>query len=206
MARAWTLRLGRRRHLPALDLGGPAVGEEDEDLDALGAAEGLDRGRAGVAGGGADDGDALAGALQARLEELADQLHRHVLEGERRAVEELEQPVVRGDLDEGHAGGVAEAGVGAGDERAERGLGEGVAGERREDAERGVLVGEAGEGGDLVGGERRPGLGEVEAAVAGETCEHRLLEAEDGGGAAGRDVIHGQKGLSLIRAFSRCGA
>ena len=37
----------------------------------------------------------------------ADQLHRHVLEGERRPVEELEQPVVRPDLHQRHPRGVA---------------------------------------------------------------------------------------------------
>src|SRR3546814_1469363 len=49
-----------RRHLPALHLGDAAEGVQDEDLDRFAVAAGLDGGRAGVAGGGADDGGAGA--------------------------------------------------------------------------------------------------------------------------------------------------
>jgi hypothetical protein len=51
-------------------------------------------------------------ARQRRLEQLADELHREVLEGQRRPVEQLEQEVVRLELLQRRARLVAEARVG----------------------------------------------------------------------------------------------
>jgi hypothetical protein len=126
------------------------------------------------------------------LEELADELHREVLEGERRAVEELEQEVVRADLHEGRAGGMAEAGVGARRCGAELVVGEGRRREGAHDAEGHLLVCEAREGGDFVMRQGRHGLGHVEPAVAGEAGQHGVAEAEHRGLPAGRDVAHGE--------------
>ena len=47
--------------------------------------------------------------------EARQQLHRHVLEGERRPVEELEQPQVWLDLDQRRNGGMVEGGIGFSD-------------------------------------------------------------------------------------------
>ena len=46
------------------------------------------------------------------VEEPPDELERDVLEGQRRSVEQLEQPLVVAELDEGAHRGVGEAGVG----------------------------------------------------------------------------------------------
>ena len=54
--------LRRRRHHAPLHVGDAALGKEDHDIDARGAAEGLDRRAASVAGGRADDGRARARA------------------------------------------------------------------------------------------------------------------------------------------------
>ena len=80
-----------RRHLPALHLAHPAVRMEHEDVDRLAVAHRLDRGRAGIARGRADDGRVLAALAQRVVEHQAEELQRHVLEGERRAMEQLEQ-------------------------------------------------------------------------------------------------------------------
>ncbi len=57
---------------------------EDEDVGGVAAAEGLDGGRAGVAGGRADDGGARAALGEDVIHHPGEELHRHVLEGERR--------------------------------------------------------------------------------------------------------------------------
>ena len=64
--------------------------EEDEDVGAVAPGEGVDRRAAGVARGRAGDGGALAALGQDMVHQPRQQLHGHVLEGERRAVEELE--------------------------------------------------------------------------------------------------------------------
>ena len=126
------------------------------------------------------------------LEELPDDLHREVLEGERGAVEELEQEVVRAKLDERRAGGMAEARIGGGDGGAEFVVREGVRQEGAHDAEGHVFVRQAREGSDF--GLRQGGYGfrHVEPAVAGEAGEHGVAEAQHRGLAAGRDVAHGE--------------
>ena len=80
-----------RRHLPALHLAHPAARMQHEDVDGFAVAHRLDRRRAGVARGRADDGRVGVPLAQRVVEHQAEQLQRHVLEGERRAVEQLEQ-------------------------------------------------------------------------------------------------------------------
>ena len=89
-----------RRHLPPLHVGDAAVRIEDEDVDLIEPLEGLDGGAAGVAGGRADDRRARAARLRTWSISRAEQLHGHVLEGERRAVEELEHEEVVVELHE----------------------------------------------------------------------------------------------------------
>ena len=84
-----------RRHLAALHLADPAAREQHEDVDGLAVAHRLDGGRAGIARGGADDGGVLAPRRQRVVEHAAEELQRHVLEGERRAMEQLEQVQAR---------------------------------------------------------------------------------------------------------------
>ena len=112
--------LARRRHLPALHRRDAAVGKEDGDVDPLAAAKRLDRRAAGIAGGRADDGRALAALGEHMVHEAGEELHRHVLEGERRPVEELEQEMVRPDLDERRDRVVPEGRVGLVEHSSER--------------------------------------------------------------------------------------
>ncbi len=109
--------------------------------------------RAGVARGGAEDVDGLAALREHVLEQVAEQLHRHVLEGERGPVGQLEQaehalasqPVHRGDV----ARPVARAhmaidlgGVGLVADRLEVGGGD-VGDEPGQDRERQLGIGQA---------------------------------------------------------------
>ncbi len=56
--------------------------------------ESLDRRAASVARGGADDGGAGAALFQRPIHQPGQELHGHVLEGQRRTMEQFEQPVI----------------------------------------------------------------------------------------------------------------
>ena len=81
-------------------------------IDLAAAAERLDRGAAGVAGGRDHDGGALAARRQRVVHQPRQELHRHVLEGERRAVEQLEHERVGAELRERRHRRMAEGAVG----------------------------------------------------------------------------------------------
>ena len=146
-------------HLPALHLRDAAVREEDEDVDRVAPAEGLDRRPAGVARGRADDRRALAALGQHVVHEPREELHRHVLEGQRRAVEELQHQTVGPDLDERAHGRMAEGGIGLAHQAFELGLRDLAADERRQDAQRKLRIGKAPPGAQLVAAEMRPAFG-----------------------------------------------
>jgi hypothetical protein len=93
------------------------------------AGKGVDRGTAGIARGRHHDGGALRALGQHVIHQPRDQLHRHVLEGERRAVKQLQHELVRADLVERHHRGMAEGGVGLIGHAAEIGVGDLAAGE-----------------------------------------------------------------------------
>ncbi len=128
-------------HLPPLHRRDAAVGKEDRDVDPLAAAERFDRRSAGIAGGGADDGEALAALRQEVLHQPGEELHRQVLEGEGRAVEELQQEMIGADLVERRHGVVAEGGVGRLGHLAQRRILDLAAGEAADDAEGRLGVG-----------------------------------------------------------------
>jgi hypothetical protein len=111
-----------RGHLPALHVRNAALRIEDEDVDALQPLEGVDRRAAGIARGRADDGGALAAQGQHMVHQAPEQLHRHVLEGERRAVEEFEHEEIVAELRQRADGRMPEAGIGLRDHLAESAL------------------------------------------------------------------------------------
>ena len=75
------LRLLERRHAPRRG--------EHEHADAVTATHGVLRRRARITGGGAQDVDLLAAAAQLKLEQLAEQLHRHVLKRRGRTLRQV---------------------------------------------------------------------------------------------------------------------
>ena len=115
------------------------------------------------------------------LEQQPEELQRDILEGQRRAVEQLEQQVAMVELDERRDGGVGEAAIG--------GLAAAPAARRRSSApptkgsitrDRGLDIGEPGERRDLGLAELRPGLGHVQPAVGGEPGQRHGFEIERG--------------------------
>ena len=82
------VRIGRGCHHTALHFGDTAVREQHNDVDLRTAAEGFDRCTAGVAGGRDRDRRALAPLAQHMVHQARNELHRQILEGERRAMEE----------------------------------------------------------------------------------------------------------------------
>ena len=93
MAMLWNVVGEDGGHLPPLHLRDPAARMQDEDVEGLPVAAGLDRRRAGVSGGGAKHRDPLAPARQDQIEQPPQHLQRIVLEGEGRPVEQLHEPL-----------------------------------------------------------------------------------------------------------------
>ena len=80
------IRILQAEHLRLLERAHATVRAEHEDIDAAFAAHRIFGGAAGIARGRAEDIQCLAAAPQFVFEQVAQQLHRHVLEGQRRAV------------------------------------------------------------------------------------------------------------------------
>ncbi|OHB33739.1 MAG: hypothetical protein A2882_05470 [Phenylobacterium sp. RIFCSPHIGHO2_01_FULL_70_10] len=122
--------------------------------------------------------------------EAGEQLHRHVLEGQARPVEELGQEGVGRDLHQRHDGGVGEGGVGLVAHRVDDVAGDLLAGEARQHLGGDVGVGLAAEARDFLAAEARPGLRHIEAAVGGQAREDRIHKADRRGLTPGGDVPH----------------
>ena len=170
------------------------MGVKDHDRRVRAPGKRLDRRGAGVARGRADDRDRAAAAREKKLEQARQQLHGDVLEGERRPVKQLEQPLVRPELAQRRDRGVIEPVVGRRDQPVELGRAEGVARERRQDPRGHLLIGRALQRLELVAPEPRPALGQIEPAIGREAGEQRRLKAARRHAAAGADVMktHGR--------------
>ena len=172
-------------HLEFLDGAHTALGVEHKDRDVLLAPETVNGGRASVTAGRSHNGEmvsvttrlALVPPDQEVLEQVAQKLQCHVLEGESGAVEELEKMDVTLELDERCYVGGAESSIAATDDVFEvvgRDFGGG-------DVKREDVVSQVGEGKVLpllppFGSRNR--FGNVETAVGSEALENNLLEGE----------------------------
>ena len=157
------------------------------------------RGRPGVARGGAEDVEGLVTPLKLVFEELAEQLHRHVLERCGRSVGQLRQVESTPQRSHRHDGRVAERrdGIGTLAQRTELGVGDVV----HEQPDDGV-----GQGGIPLLGEdatpRAPGRGiddgvcrgQVQTAIGRQSLQQDVAERQTGGagGGAGGDVTGGR--------------
>ena len=139
-----------RGHLPPLHLRHAAGGVEHEHFDAVAPRQRVDRSRAGVAAGCADHGHVPGASRKKPLEQQAEQLHGHILERERRPVEQLEEPLIVVELHQRGDGGVGEAAIGLFAQREQRVRGHRIRDEGREHAGGGLRVGQAVQRGDLV--------------------------------------------------------
>ena len=182
-------RAGRRHHAP-LHVGNAAVRKQHHEIDLGAVAKRFDGGAAGIARSGDHDGAALAARGQHMVHQPRQQLHRQVLEGERRPVKQFEHESVRAELRQRRDRGMAELAIGLARHAGEIGLGDGAPDERPDHLDGDFGIGTAGKAGDGPGLEPRPGLRHIEAAVAGEAREHGFGEAKGRGLAPGRDVMH----------------
>ena len=114
------VRRVERRHLPTLHVGDPTLGEQHDAVERRPAEAALHGGRAGVAAGGDEDRGSPAPFGEDVVEQPADELEGDVLEGDGRAVEQLEQPPAVVEPDERAHLGVVERGVGLVDDALER--------------------------------------------------------------------------------------
>ena len=127
---------------------------------------------------------------QRMIHQPGEELHRQVLEGERRPVKELEHEGVGADLRERRHGRMTECPIGLARHAGEIGFGDRAADERTHDLDRDLGIGPAREARDGVAIESRPDFRHVKAAVAGEPGERDVDKAERRGFAPGRDVAH----------------
>ena len=123
---------------------------ERDHVDPRAAAERLDRGAAGIARGRDHDGGAFAALRQHVIHQPREQLHREVLEGERRPVKQLQHERVGPKLRERRDRRMAESAVGLVRHAGEVGIRDRAADERAHDLAGNLGVGTAGQRGDLL--------------------------------------------------------
>ena len=141
---------------------------------------------------------------QNAVHRLAKPLHGEILEGQRGSVEEFEREQVVIDLRERRSGGVTEAGIG--------GCGQGVhfcvieilVDEGRHEPRSRFRIRNAPQRPDRI--RRQMGNGErhVEAAVACETGEKSIREAQRRRSAARRNIIHDKRILGCLVPSANC--
>ena len=203
----------QRVHLRPLEGRHAAMRAEHEDADALLAAHGVLGGRAGIAGGGAEDVDLFSPLFQNVLEQVAKELHGHVLEGQRRTVREFEQaefvhfePMHRRDLG-GVVAGASVAihlgGVGFVADRLKVGSRD-VIDEFREDGEGEFRVGKRAPRVELGTRYLRIGFRQIESAIRRQAAEQDVAEGLGRRIAACREVAHGVDPEERPRGRTAC--
>ena len=106
------VRIEHRRHLAALHIRDATMGMQHHDIHIGLSAKRRDRRGARVARGGDDHGRATVLFCEQAGEEPAQELHRNVLEGERRPMKQLEQEKIRRDRHKRHDRVMRKAGIG----------------------------------------------------------------------------------------------
>src|SRR5262249_3461542 len=119
------------------------------------------------------------------------ELHRQILEGERRPMEQFKQEVVRRVLGERRYCWMAERAIGLAGHAGEVVLRNGVTDKRPDHIDRDLGIGPPGEAHDRLAVELRPRLRHIETTVAGQTREQHVDEAERRSLATGGNVTHG---------------
>ncbi len=122
--------------------------KQHDQIDIVETGERIDRSAPGVARGRDHDGGALAALGQHMIHQPRDQLHRHVLERQRRAVKQLQHELIGTDLVERHHGGMAERGIGLVGHAAEIGVRDFAADKRADHIDRDFPIGPAEKPGD----------------------------------------------------------
>ena len=184
----------RRRHHPPLHVGDPPVRKQHDQVDIVETGERVDRGTPGIARGRDHDGGALRAPGQHMVHQPRDQLHRDVLERQRRTVKQFQHELIGTGLVERHHGRMAERGVGLIGHAAEIGIGDFAADKRADHLDRDFPIRPPQKSGDGFRRKLWPDFGHVEAAVAGKPGQHHVAETKGRGLAPGRNILR-QTGL-----------
>ncbi len=183
-------------HLAALDIADAALGMQHEYLDPVEPRHRIDRGASRIAAGCPDDGQAAILAREELLEQQAEQLQRYVLEGERGAMEQFEQPLPLVELGQRGHGRMGEAAIGLGGQFAQPLGRQAIADEGLHHPRGQFAVGQTAHRGDFVMREARPLCRDIEPAIAGQTGERDAGEIERRSAAAGGDIFHRDRRLA----------
>jgi hypothetical protein len=105
-------------------------------------------------------------------------------------VKQLEDEIIHPELRERGNRRVAEAAIGFSCEAGEVMLRNGVSDERSDDVGRDFRVGPPSKAGDRLDIEPRPSRGDIQAAVAGKSCQRDLDKAKRRGLTSGGDIEH----------------
>ena len=193
------VRVLQAEHLRGLETAHLAVRAQHEDAHTALAAHRIFGAGAGVAAGRAEDVERLTGLGQRVLEQVAEQLHRHVLKGECRAVGEFEQVqprlqrVERSDLAgvrAGHRVAIHRRGVGAAEDGAQV-IGRDVGDEARQHRKGQVGVVEPAHRLEFGGGKAQVISRHGQTTIGHQAAEQGVGEGECRRLAAGGDVLHG---------------
>ena len=125
-----------------------------------------------------DDGGALGALAQHVVHQPRHQLHGEILEGERRAVKQLEHEQTGTELDERRDGRMAEGAVGFPRHAREIGFRDGLADERPDHLDGDLGVRPPAKPAMVLASSDGPRLGHVKTAVAGEARQHHLDKIE----------------------------
>ena len=177
-------------HLPTLHLGHPVVRVHDEDVDVFAGLAALDGRRAGVAAGGPHDHHALAPLAQHMVEQTTEQLQGEILEGQGRAVEQLQHPLIAVQLAQRRHGVMGEHTVGFLKNPLEVRVTDAAGDKGAHHPEGQFVVRQAGPGGDLLNGKTRQILRHIEAAIAGQAGLQHIFEVQGRCLATGTDIAH----------------
>jgi hypothetical protein len=183
--------LPRCSHHAPLHIRNPAARKEHEQVRARATAKRLDRGAAGVPRRRDHDRGALSTRCEHVVHEPAQELHRQILERKRRSMKQLEDEIAHAELRERRHRGVAETAVGVVCQAGEVVLRDGAAHEGTDDVGGNFRIGAAGKACDGLRIELWPSCRNVEAAVAGKSCQRDLDEVERGGLTPGGDIAQG---------------
>ena len=173
-----------RRHLPTLHLADATVRIENHDVDVVARLHSVNGGAARVAACRTNDRHAFSARAQDVIKQSTQQLQCHVLERQRRTVEQLHQIVLILQWHERHDIGMAKFSVCAPAQLKHRVGGDVplAIGFEHRGREVGIRGAHCGQG--------WPTLRNVEPSVGCQTCQHRVGKIENRCRSAGRDVLH----------------
>jgi hypothetical protein len=126
------------------------------------------------------------------IHETAEQLHRHILEGERRTMEKLENEKVVAQLRQGADGGMPEGGISLINHAPKLRLRDVALDQRPQYGLRNTRIRLPGKALDRIGCQYRPAFGHIEATIPRQTGKQGIGKAKRGGFSPGRDMEHCQ--------------